>query len=102
METDVLPLLNDVACGLFAAWTVPALARIATGRRVLFTDPLKMLALLLVSGRYAFVVVRWLYGSHRELLSQAELIGRGAAYLWSLVTIMAAVLVIRGYKALGR
>lgn len=102
MKADMLPLLNDVACALFAAWTAPALIRVVSGRRVLFTDPLKMVALLLVSGRYAFVVVRWLYGSHRELLSQAELIGRGAAYLWSFVTIVAAVLVIRGYKLLGR
>ncbi|UAK25507.1 hypothetical protein [Sphingomonas nostoxanthinifaciens] len=99
---DALSMLSDAVCIGFAVWTFPSLWRVITGRRTQYSDPLKVLALLLISSHYSFTIVRWAFGAHRDLINHAEKIGREAAYVWSMLTIGGAVIVIRGYKAMGR
>jgi hypothetical protein len=98
MLADALPALNDLACGAFLLWTLRSLVRVITGRNVTPRDPMKVMALLLLSGRYGFTFNRWAFGMHREAVVPGEELGRQGAFLWALATIAIAALVIRGYR----
>lgn len=96
---SALSWVSDLACFAFAVWTAPSLWRVLVRRKLVrYWDPLRAVALLLLSGRYAFTIVRWAYGAHRELLAHGEVVERQAAFAWSLLTLVVAAVVIRAYE----
>jgi hypothetical protein len=95
---DVLPALSDIICGGFALWSSRALGRIITGRNVKTSDPMMVIALLLISGRYGFTLNRWAFGVHHEVIAEAEELGRQGAFFWSIATVAITVFVLHRYR----